>query len=139
MQPQMCNLAGCLTLHLTMADSLFSSDLISKDVIAQLPEGYTLRPLERNDFALGFLDVLRALTTVGDIKQEEYERYKAKWWNVKEVISTEEFIEERHRVGMSLPACNALRTVKCSYILSRNRLPADGSHTAAVQHANRRD
>lgn len=35
-----------------------------------------MRPLERTDYAAGFLDVLKVLTTVGDISEEKWtERY----------------------------------------------------------------
>ncbi|KAF1812693.1 glucosamine 6-phosphate N-acetyltransferas-like protein [Eremomyces bilateralis CBS 781.70] len=55
---------------------LFSSSLISPTVLASLPEGYTCRPLQRDDFHNGFLDVLRVLTTVGDISESAFnERY----------------------------------------------------------------
>jgi GNAT superfamily N-acetyltransferase len=55
---------------------LFSSDLISPEVLKALPEGYSCRPLERKDYHNGFLDVLRVLTTVGDITEEQWnERY----------------------------------------------------------------
>lgn len=55
---------------------LFSSDLISPEVLKALPEGYSCRPLEKKDYANGFLDVLRVLTTVGDISEEQWnERY----------------------------------------------------------------
>lgn len=49
---------------------LFSASLISPEVQSQLPEGYTIRPLQRGDYAKGFLDVLRVLTTVGDVTEE---------------------------------------------------------------------
>lgn len=49
---------------------LFSTNLISPEVVAALPEGYTIRPLQRGDYAKGFLDVLRVLTTVGDVTEE---------------------------------------------------------------------
>lgn len=55
-------------------DSLFASSLISPQVISALPEGYTIRPLQRSDFSAGFLDVLRVLTTVGDVSQESFEQ-----------------------------------------------------------------
>lgn len=48
---------------------LFSPSLISPDVLSQLPEGYTCRPLQRHDYQKGFLDVLRVLTTVGDVTE----------------------------------------------------------------------
>lgn len=55
------------------ADSpLFSTSLISPTVSAALPEGYILRPLQRSDYTRGFLDVLRVLTTVGDITSEAW-------------------------------------------------------------------
>lgn len=49
---------------------LFSSELISAEVVKQLPEGYGCRPIQRDDFHKGFLDVLRVLTTVGDVTEE---------------------------------------------------------------------
>jgi glucosamine-phosphate N-acetyltransferase len=49
---------------------LFSASLISPEVAAQLPEGYTIRPLQKGDYQKGFLDVLRVLTTVGDVTEE---------------------------------------------------------------------
>jgi len=56
--------------------SLFSSTLISTDVQSSLPEGYTFRPLQRSDFTLGHLDVLRDLAVVGEITEEQWtERY----------------------------------------------------------------
>lgn len=57
-----------------MADSsstpLFSADLISAEVVKQLPEGYNCRPIQKSDYHNGFLDVLRVLTTVGDVTEE---------------------------------------------------------------------
>ncbi|KAL2002236.1 hypothetical protein VTN02DRAFT_383 [Thermoascus thermophilus] len=55
---------------------LFSPSLISPTVIAALPEGYSIRPLRRSDYHNGYLDVLRVLTTVGDISPDNWnERY----------------------------------------------------------------
>lgn len=57
-------------------DPLFSPTLISPTVAAELPEHYTIRPFRRSDYHHGFLDVLRVLTTVGDITEEKWnERY----------------------------------------------------------------
>jgi GNAT superfamily N-acetyltransferase len=53
---------------------LFSSSLISPTVSAALPEGYIIRSIERRDFKRGFLDVLRVLTTVGDISAEAWDK-----------------------------------------------------------------
>lgn len=53
-------------------DALFSPSLISPTVISALPDGYSMRPLQRTDFDLGFLDVLRVLTQVGEVSKEEF-------------------------------------------------------------------
>lgn len=58
-----------------MADAgLFSADLISPDVAANLPEGYKLRALRRSDYTGGFLDCLRVLTTVGEVSEADFEK-----------------------------------------------------------------
>ncbi|RKF54406.1 Glucosamine 6-phosphate N-acetyltransferase [Golovinomyces cichoracearum] len=55
---------------------LFPSDLISHEIAASLPSTYTIRPLRKSDYAIGFLNCLRVLTTVGDISESEWnERY----------------------------------------------------------------
>ncbi|TVY48324.1 Glucosamine 6-phosphate N-acetyltransferase [Lachnellula cervina] len=55
---------------------LFTSDLVSPTIAASLPDSYTLRSLRRSDYARGFLDCLRVLTTVGDITEAQWdERY----------------------------------------------------------------
>lgn len=55
---------------------LFANTLISDAVKASFPAGYTVRSLERTDFAKGFLDCLRVLTWVGDLSEQDfYERY----------------------------------------------------------------
>ncbi|KAL4883865.1 acyl-CoA N-acyltransferase [Aspergillus karnatakaensis] len=53
---------------------LFPTTLISPEVAAALPTGYTIRPLRRSDFHRGYLDVLRVLTTVGDISEEAWDK-----------------------------------------------------------------
>jgi glucosamine-phosphate N-acetyltransferase len=61
---------------------LFTSDLISPKIAASLPESYTLRSLRKGDYARGFLDCLRVLTTVGDVTEEQWaERYD--WMNTQ--------------------------------------------------------
>ncbi|KAM0800117.1 glucosamine 6-phosphate N-acetyltransferase-like protein [Usnea florida] len=55
---------------------LFSPSLISPDVTSALPENYTMRPLQRSDYKAGVLDVLKVLTTVGDVSEKAWtERY----------------------------------------------------------------
>lgn len=58
-----------------MSTPLFDPSLISSAVSSSLPAGYTLRPLRKNDYS-AFLDVLRVLTTVGDIAEADWsDRY----------------------------------------------------------------
>lgn len=59
--------------HTTPAqEPLFSADLISPAVVAALPDGYTCKPLQLSHYSEGYLDVLRVLTTVGDISEEAF-------------------------------------------------------------------
>ena len=58
----------------TSPEALFATSLISPQVISALPQGYSIRPLQRSDFGAGFLDVLRVLTTVGEVPQKEFEQ-----------------------------------------------------------------
>jgi hypothetical protein len=58
-------------------EPLFSTDLISPAVVEALPEGYTCKPLQLSHYNDGYLDVLRVLTTVGDITEEDFtERFR---------------------------------------------------------------
>lgn len=50
----------------------FPPSLISPSVLSALPSSYTIRPLQRNDYAAGLLDVLRVLTTVGEISESAW-------------------------------------------------------------------
>jgi len=55
---------------------LFPPSLLPPSVLAALPPNYTIRPLLRSDYHLSFLDVLRVLTSVGDITLPQWnERY----------------------------------------------------------------
>ncbi|RAL11017.1 glucosamine 6-phosphate N-acetyltransferase [Aspergillus homomorphus CBS 101889] len=57
-------------------DLLFPTTLISPEVVSVLPENYTIRPVRRSDYQRGYLDVLRVLTTVGDITEAQWnQRY----------------------------------------------------------------
>lgn len=60
-------------IHIMVAEiALFDESLISPQVQAALPEGYTLRPLRANDYERGFLKVLEVLTEVGNQTKEEW-------------------------------------------------------------------
>ncbi|KAI8618101.1 acyl-CoA N-acyltransferase [Chytriomyces sp. MP71] len=57
--------------------ALFSTTLISPDVINALKEGYKVRPLELGDYDKGFLTTLGSLTTVGPVSKHEFaERFQ---------------------------------------------------------------
>jgi glucosamine-phosphate N-acetyltransferase len=65
-----------------MEDSLFPAALISKQIAATLPSGYTLRPLQSGDFERGVLDVLQVLTSVGDISRAKFlGTFQSNWAN----------------------------------------------------------
>lgn len=55
------------------APPLFSAELLPSEGAIDLPEGYSIRPLCEADYELGFLDVLRVLTSVGDVNRERWE------------------------------------------------------------------
>lgn len=58
------------------SQGLFSPSLISSEVAASFPDSYTIRPLEREDYAKGFLECLKVLSAVGDVTEEQFnERY----------------------------------------------------------------
>jgi glucosamine-phosphate N-acetyltransferase len=50
------------------------TNLISPAIASSLPSTYNLRCLRRSDYYNGFLDVLRVLTTVGDITEEQWNK-----------------------------------------------------------------
>ncbi|KAE9365549.1 acyl-CoA N-acyltransferase [Stipitochalara longipes BDJ] len=55
---------------------LFSPSVISAEVTSSLPEGYTIRPLEREDYHKGFFECIQVLTSTGDISEARFhERY----------------------------------------------------------------
>lgn len=51
---------------------LFPASLISAEASSACPEGYTIRPLDRTDYAKGFLECLQDLTWTGDQTEEEW-------------------------------------------------------------------
>lgn len=55
------------------SQTLFSEDLLSPAVSKALPQGYKIRSLRRTDYASGFLDCLRVLTTVGEITEQQWQ------------------------------------------------------------------
>ena len=61
---------------MTTFKGLFDPSLISPAIKATFDAPLTIRPLERGDYAKGFLDCLRVLTYIGDVSEERFnERY----------------------------------------------------------------
>ncbi|KAI7877232.1 acyl-CoA N-acyltransferase [Lichtheimia hyalospora FSU 10163] len=52
---------------------LFPYKLISCDVQDALPDGYIIRPLQRDDYDKGFVNVLAQLSTTGEISNETFQ------------------------------------------------------------------
>ncbi|KAG5979705.1 hypothetical protein E4U54_006889, partial [Claviceps lovelessii] len=51
---------------------LFSPSLISRDIVSSMPQGYTIRPLEKTDYEKGFVTCLHDLTWTGDQTADEF-------------------------------------------------------------------
>jgi hypothetical protein len=62
---------------------LFSPSLLPLSTAALLPPNYTIRPLHATHYALGFLDVLRVLTHVGNISASAF-RERFEWMRRRE-------------------------------------------------------
>lgn len=57
--------------------SLFPTSLIPEEITTSLPTDFSIRSLEKDDFAKGFLDCLRVLAFVGELSEADfYERYQ---------------------------------------------------------------
>ena len=56
----------------TLVSSVSTSPDPSTSSNFALPDGYSIRPLQRTDPQAGVLDVLRVLTTVGDISDDAF-------------------------------------------------------------------
>ncbi|KAF5000914.1 hypothetical protein F66182_16230, partial [Fusarium sp. NRRL 66182] len=53
-------------------DFIFDASLISAEIKADYPAGYTIRPLARDDYKRGFFQCLQALTFTGEISEAQY-------------------------------------------------------------------
>lgn len=51
---------------------LFSPSLIDQSVKDSFPDGYTLRPLSRDDYHKGYFECLQALTRTGNVSEERF-------------------------------------------------------------------
>ncbi|KAK5117287.1 hypothetical protein LTR62_005904 [Meristemomyces frigidus] len=56
----------------TSQNYLFPSSLIPQEMKESQPMGFTMRSLEKGDFAKGFLDCLRVLTFVGELSEQDF-------------------------------------------------------------------
>lgn len=57
---------------MAVSNMLFDPGLISPEAKAAFPQGYTIRPLRRDDHARGFFDCLSVLTYVGSVSEERF-------------------------------------------------------------------
>ena len=66
---------------------LFSTDLISPEVQASLPKGYTLRPLSIDDYERGFFDVLSVFEDIGNLSKDQlFDRYCVLFCRVQQSV-----------------------------------------------------
>lgn len=76
MLPHLGNIAPyiCPSIQPIMAvpKTLFDPSLISPEAKAAFPEGYTIRPLQRDDYGRGFFDCLSVLTYTGNVSEERF-------------------------------------------------------------------
>jgi glucosamine-phosphate N-acetyltransferase len=111
---------------------LFSEDLISHQVLVELPEGYTIRPLQRNDFQRGHLKPLKDLTHVGEISEEQWIQRFDWMAGCKGTYYTVVIVNEARGKGNEIVATGTLFCEKKLYALSHPVLLLWKS-----QHSNR--
>lgn len=58
---------------------LFDGAIIPQYVHDELPKGYTIRPIRASDYDRGVLEVLKVLTTVGNISRAEFQAQFNYW------------------------------------------------------------
>ncbi|PHH92498.1 hypothetical protein CDD83_7135 [Cordyceps sp. RAO-2017] len=58
---------------MSTAHPLFPASLVPPDAASSLDASFTLRPLDRGDYARGFLDCLAGLTWMGDVSQAQWD------------------------------------------------------------------
>jgi glucosamine-phosphate N-acetyltransferase len=69
---------------------IFDASLLPSKVIADLPAGYSMRPLTQADYERGFLEVLRASGKVGYVNSARWhERCE---WLRKKAVEREEYV-----------------------------------------------
>lgn len=59
---------------MAVSSPMFPASLVAADVVSSLPDGFTIRPMEKADLGRGFVDCLRELAWVGEPKAEQLER-----------------------------------------------------------------
>ncbi|KAF2396504.1 acyl-CoA N-acyltransferase [Trichodelitschia bisporula] len=57
---------------------LFNSQLVSRKVAEDLPEGYSIRPLCRSDYDRGYMDLLRVLGRTGWVSEQAWDE-RCEW------------------------------------------------------------
>lgn len=110
-----------------MSDQLlFSPSLIDESARSSVPDGYTVRPLSRNDHCKGFFECLQSLTWTGQVTEARFhERFdwmtsKGEGWfyNVVlehegKIVGTGVVIVERklYVLSQTIPLRSAYRTL----------------------------
>ncbi|CEJ82939.1 hypothetical protein VHEMI02978 [[Torrubiella] hemipterigena] len=54
------------------SQQMYPASYIGADVSSAFPEGFTVRPMEKGDFAKGFLKCLEDLTFMGNVTEDEF-------------------------------------------------------------------
>ncbi|CAN6675033.1 hypothetical protein TRVA0_080S00232 [Trichomonascus vanleenenianus] len=85
------------TQHLVEPE-LFDAAIIPAICSRELPEGYTLRPLRASDYERGVLDVLRVLTTVGDVSKSQFQAQFDYWLRRNDTYFTIVIANEKDQV-----------------------------------------
>ncbi|GME75898.1 unnamed protein product [Ambrosiozyma monospora] len=65
---------------------------------AKLPEGYTIRRIQADDYERGVLKTLECLTEVGDISKEEYTE-TIEFWESQEGYNTLVILDDKDQVA----------------------------------------
>lgn len=53
--------------------TLFDRALIAPEAAAAFPEGFVIRPLQRDDYSRGFFECLAVLTAVGNVSEARFQ------------------------------------------------------------------
>lgn len=78
--------------------SVFDAEIIPANAVSGLKEGYSIRPLELNDYNEGVLDLLTVLTTVGPVSQDQFKELLEHWSTHNGTYFPVVITDQNHRV-----------------------------------------